>query len=175
MNRVMEIFKKNRLLFWLLLFLTVLNVSALISYFIFRNKNSESLCEREHQGKCNYFQQELNLSESQVKKVEDINTAYSMTSEPLVADIREIRSSILNELEKTDPDTALISEYSRNLTLLQLKMQKANINQFLALKKVCNTIQLQRLSALYRDLYGCPVKEKGKQHRYRHGQGKNQR
>lgn len=169
----MEIYKKNRLLFWLLLFLIVINLTAVISFFFFVQKAPSPACEADQNGKCNVFQQELNLSESQSVKVEEINAAYRSISEPLVAAIREKRAGIMNELESDQPDTAILSGYSMELSLLQNNMQKENIRQYLALKRICNPEQLQRLSSLYRDLYGCPAKEKKMQHRYRHGQGKN--
>ncbi len=168
----MEIYKKNRLLFWLLLFLIVINLTAIISFFFFIQKDTSPACNASKAGKCNVFQQELNLSESQSVKVEEINAIYRSNSEPLVASIREKRAGIMNELESNQPDTSILAGYSLELSQLQNKMQIENIRQYLALKRICNPEQLQRLSALYRDLYGCPVKEKKMQHRYRHGQGK---
>lgn len=168
----MELYKKNRLLFWLLLFLIVMNLSALISFCFFMQKKPASTCDPAQAEKCNVFQQELDLSDDQVIRVEEINMRYRSISEPLVGAIREKRDGIMNELENTNPDTNILIRHSMELSTLQNKMQKENIRQYLALKKICNPEQLQRLSGLYRELYGCPMKEKGKQHRYRHGQNK---
>ena len=169
----MEAAKKNRLLFWLLLFLIAINLSALVSFFFFVQQKPLMECNVNQEGKCNLFKQELNLSEAQMIRVEEINSRYRNASEPLVAAIREKRNKIMHELENETPDTLLLSSYAMQLSLLQNQMQKENISQYLALKKICNSDQLQRLSGLYRDLYGCPLKEKRMQHRYRHGQEKN--
>ncbi len=169
----MEAAKKNRLLFWLLLFLIAINLSALVSFFFFVQQKPVMDCNVNPDRKCNLFKQELKLSEAQMIRVEEINSRYRNVSEPLVAAIREKRDKIMHELENETPDTLLLSSYAMELSLLQNQMQKENISQYLALKKICNPDQLQRLSGLYRDLYGCPMKGKKMQHRYRHGQEKN--
>jgi len=168
----MELYKKNRLLFWLLLLLIVINLSALISFFFFMQKQPDSVCTETQPSGENVLQKELGLSDTQLISVEDINATYRRVSEPMAAAVREKRMQIMDELEKAKPDTNLLLRYTSELTLLQNNLQKENIRQYLGLKEICNPDQLPRLSELYRDLYGCPMKGKGMKHRYRHGQNK---
>jgi hypothetical protein len=60
------------------------------------------------------------------------------------------------------------------LTELQRKMQHANVNQYMMLKRIVTPEQANRLSALYRELYGCPMKDKRMQPGQRDGQAGGQ-
>jgi Spy/CpxP family protein refolding chaperone len=169
----MNFFHKNRYVFWVLIILIVINISALVSFFLFAQTTPPASC-CPADGKLGHsFSNELGLSAAQTEKVSSINQNYKATAEPIVASIKDTRGAILNELEQETPDTSLLNRLTEELSILQKNIQKENINQYMELKKACTPEQAQRLSALYRDLYGCPMQAKGMQHQYRHGQGKN--
>jgi len=168
----MNSLNKNRLIFWVLLFLIIVNLSALVTFFAF-GRNTEKVACDAMQPKCGQaFECELGLSKEQVRKVDLINAEYQAVSGPIVEEIRNIRSDILDELSSEIPDTSYINEKSSDLCEFQLNLQKANFTQFLELKKVCDPEQAQRLSALYRELYGCSkmAGSEGKMHRHMSGQ-----
>ena len=167
----MNFFLKNRLIFWALIFLVVLNISALTSFFLFRKSQSPAACCTPEQKQCMAFRDELKLSADQTLKVTDINNKYMVVAEPIAKAIKDTRASILTELENEAPDTLKLNQLALNLSMLQLKIQKENIKQYSALKKVCNPEQALRLSALYRDLYGCSMQAGQMKNRYRKGQG----
>ena len=162
---------KNRLIFWILIFLVIVNLSALVTFFSF-NRNSEEVTCNAMQPQCGKaFQSELGLSHEQVQKVELINSEYQANSSPIVNEIRKIRSDILDELSSETPDTSYINQKSNELCDFQLQLQQANFTQFLELKKVCDPEQAQRLSALYRELYGCAGMENSEDRMHRHRSG----
>ena len=163
---------KNQLIFWILIFLVIINLSALVTFFSFKRNTEEVTCDA-LQPQCGQaFKSELGLSQEQVQKVELINSEYQAISSPIVNDIRNIRSDILDELSSEAPDTSYINQKSGELCDFQLQLQQANFTQFLELKKVCDPEQAQRLSALYRELYGCAGmgNGEGRMHRLRNGQ-----
>ena len=167
----MNFFLKNRLIFWVLIILVVINISALISFFLFSKIQVPAPCCSPGEQQCMAFRDELNLSAEQTREVADINNNYAKSAGPYATAIKETRASILNELDKKAPDTLILNTLTNQLALLQMKIQKENIKQFRALKYVCTPEQAQRLSALYRDLYGCPMLDSQMKHRYRKGQG----
>jgi Spy/CpxP family protein refolding chaperone len=169
----MNFMQRNRLIFWALIILVVINISALISFFLFTKAQAPAPCCSPEEQQCMAFRDELNLSAGQSLKVNEINKKYSASAEPIATSIKETRSAILTELEKDDPDTLRLDVLTNQLALLQLQIQRENIKQYSALKQVCTQEQAHRLSALYRDLYGCPMLDGQMKHRYRHGQGKN--
>lgn len=166
----MNFFQKNRVILWVLIILIVINVSALISFFLFTKTSAPAPCCTPEEQQCIAFRDELNLSAEQTLKVTDINKKYTDSAEPIATAIKETRAAILTELEKEAPDTVQLNSLTNQLTLLQMKIQRENIKQFGALKHVCTPEQVQRLSALYRDLYGCPMQNGQMKHRYRNGQ-----
>jgi len=165
----MESYNKNRLLFWLLIVLVVINIAALISYFIFSKKAAAPVYKEQPAMTCAGFCQELDLSPMQTEKVEVINKNYQNNAAIIVTEIKNKRIEILDELNKEKPDTSITNKLAYELSFLQSSLQRENIRQYLELKKVCTPGQAQRLSALYRDLYGCSMQGKGMKYRYRHG------
>jgi hypothetical protein len=166
----MNFFYKNRLIFWVLFILVVINISALISFFLLTKPREAPPCCTPEEQQCNAFQDELKLSSSQIVKVQAINKNYTDSAGPIALSIKEARAAILNELEKEIPDTVQLNKMTNQLALLQMKIQTENIKQYIALKRVCTTAQASRLSALYRDLYGCPMRDGTMNHRHRQGQ-----
>ncbi|MCX6266321.1 MAG: hypothetical protein NTW16_03060 [Bacteroidetes bacterium] len=169
----MNFFNKNRLIFWVLIILVVINISALISFFLFTKTAVQTPCCPPEEQQCNAFRDELNLSTGQTLKVTEINKRYKEFAEPISMEIKGARTSILTELEKDVPDTIRLNSLTNQLALLQSKIQRENITQYRELKRVCTPEQAQKLSALYRDLYGCPMQNGQMKHRNRHGQGES--
>jgi hypothetical protein len=104
---------------------------------------------------------------------------YQSSTSPTISTIREKKLALLDELSKETSDTQVIKKIAEELSVEQKKLQKANIDQFLELKKVCNTDQTKKLSQIYSELYGCQGQGKGKGkgqgmgHRHRWGQQRN--
>jgi Spy/CpxP family protein refolding chaperone len=175
----MNFFDKNRFAFWILIFLMIINVSALVTFFVSTRKvpNNEILMPGKKPGSA--LQSELGLSPDQNKRVNEINSAYKSSSEPIILSIKEKKSELLEELSKDPSDTNQLNSIIQELDLRQNKLQKANIKQFLELKKVCTPEQTRKLSQIYSELYGCENKGKGSgqgngkgmKHRHRYGQG----
>jgi Spy/CpxP family protein refolding chaperone len=166
----MNLIVKNRLIFWVLIILVVINVSALVSFFLFTKPPAPAPCCPPEEQQCMAFRDELKLSEAQTVQVNAINNAYAASAGPVSAEIKKTRAAILTEMENETPDTVKLTLLTDQLALLQMKIQKENIKQYSELKRVCTPEQAQRLSGLYRDLYGCPMQNGQKKHRYRHGQ-----
>jgi len=177
----MNFFSKNKVVFWLLMFLVVINLSALAAFFMFFSKNmtEPKLQPRENPGMA--MRKELSLSAAQSEKVEVILADYRNSTVPITSNIRDYRSQLLEELAKDKPDTSLLNRCSDQICLLQKQMQRASVKQYMALKEICNPAQCQKLSALYFELYGFQGKGqgmgrgKGMMHQYRRGQGQHGR
>ncbi|MEI7723804.1 MAG: hypothetical protein WCK09_01800 [Bacteroidota bacterium] len=167
----MNFFHKNRLIFWVLIILVVINISALVSFFFFTKTPETIACCPPETQQCSAFRDELKLTAAQSLKVAEINKIYKASAEPIATAIKETRAAILTELEKEAPDSTHLNALVNQIALLQSNIQKENIKQYTNLKHVCTPDQANRLSALYRDLYGCPMQNGQMNHRYRHGQG----
>jgi len=177
----MNFFSKNRFVFWLLIFLVVINLSALITFLVFYSYSSTGSAQQSQKNPGMAFRKELSLSPSQSEKVNIILAGYRNSTEPITKTIRDYRTQLLEELAKDEPDTTLLNKYAEEISFYQRKMQKASVDQYIALKEICNPVQCQRLSALYFELYGCQGQckgmgqGKGMKHQYRKGQGQQGR
>ncbi len=170
----MNFFSKNKVVFWLLVFLVVLNLSALATFIIFFSTSSPGPNEMTPGKSCSNFCRELSLTPDQSAKVSPVLAKYRNQTDPVSASIRDQRLLVLDELAKDDPDTLLLSQYTRNISSLQEQLQKASIHQYFELKKICTPDQCRKLTSLYSELYGCKEcgmgKGSGKGMMYRHGQ-----
>ncbi len=164
----MNIFNNNRTVFWILIFLALINITALATYFIYMRKPASETVSGSGLKHGIALKQELSLTPDQSIKVNEINTAYKTSSEPIVTSIKEKKAILLEELSKEDTDDNLVVKLADDIVTEQKKLQMTNIKQFLDLKKVCTPEQTQKLSQIYSELYGCENKGKG------NGQGKGQ-
>ncbi|MDO9255078.1 MAG: periplasmic heavy metal sensor [Bacteroidales bacterium] len=162
----MNIFNNNRPVFWILIFLVLINITALATYYIYMRKPSNEPVPGSEMKRGIVLQQELELTPDQSIAVNQINATYQASSEPIVEAIMGKKSELLEELSKEDTDSAVLIQLTNDVVIEQKKLQLANIKQFLALKKVCTPEQTQKLSQIYAGLYGFEQTGKGK------GQGK---
>jgi periplasmic protein CpxP/Spy len=161
----MESIQKNRLLFWALIFLIVVNLSALATYFLFPCKQQVVSCNSESMAPGCVLHKELNLTDQQIGQVDKINEDYRQLSKPISGEIRIRRGCILDELEAEVPDTMKVNRLALEISRLQLQLHHENIRHYLELKKVCDPEQALLLSNLYRELYGCPMSGERKMHK----------
>jgi len=177
----MNIFNNNRTVFWILIFLVLINITALVTYFVYMRKPAIEPVPGSGFKHGIALRQELSLTPDQSIKVNEINAAYKASSEPIVAAIKEKKAVLLEELSKDNTDLAKAEKLADDVILDQKKLQMANIKQFLDLKKVCTPEQTQKLSRIYSELYGCENKGmgrgrgkgQGKGMRHRYGQQKD--
>lgn len=173
----MNYFSKNKVILLVLIFLVIVLLTALISLIIFFTGKSESLNQPPSGNTGRRFNQELSLTPAQSAKVDAILNEYRNATEPIRLNIQSNRAQLLEELSTSNPDTNLINKHLEDIANLQKQMQKASVNQYIALKQICTPIQCERLSSLYFELYGFQGqgkgtgKGKGVMHRNRRGQG----
>lgn len=168
----MDLYKKNRWLFWLMLFLIILNVSALVAYFVFK-QNPPTTPVTTQADPSEILREELTLTQEQTEQVAEINHQYRLVALPISDSIKQTRATILSELSQTNPDTNRLYQLAYTMALLQNQMQRASIRQYLELKAVVTPEQAMKLSTLYHELYGTPMKKKNMQHRFRGGRFKS--
>lgn len=172
----MNIYNNNRTIFLILIFLVLINITALATYFIYMRKPASEVLPNSGFKQGIALRQELSLAPDQSLKVNKINAAYQASSEPIVLSIREKKADLLEELSKDNTDITLVDKLTDEIAGEQKKLQVANVKQFLDLKKVCTPEQTQKLSQIYSELYGCVNKGRGNgngmRYRHRYGQQK---
>ncbi|HTX89015.1 MAG TPA: periplasmic heavy metal sensor [Bacteroidales bacterium] len=171
----MNYFSKNKLVFWSLIFLVILNLSVLATYLLSFYSRPGTPANVQPEQPQMAFRQALSLSPEQESKVSVILKNYHQETGPLLSGIRDYRIELLEELEQDNPDTGVLNRCTNGISLLQEQIQKASVRQYLEIKALCSPSQYQKLSSLYFELYGFQNQGKGKgmMHRYRKGPMKN--
>jgi hypothetical protein len=165
---IMETYHKNRLLFFVLIFLIVVNLAALGTYLFYPVKTSVVACGDEGATPGCLYQTRLDLTDEQTRQVDQISEEYLKVSRPLADSIKKLHGEILDELSVTDPDKSYLNDLTEELAEMQVRLQKENIDHYLALKQVCTPEQALRLANLYRELYGCPMYGPDRKVKHRH-------
>jgi len=175
----MKLYNNNRFVFWILIFLLLINITALATYFFYLRKPANGTIPAAELKKGVALRQELSLTPDQSLKVNTINATYKAASEPVVEAIREKKADLLEELSNDITDMEQVEKLANEIVSEQKQLQMAHIKQFLDLKKVCTPEQTQKLSQIYSELYGCENKGmgrgkgNGKGYRHRYGQQKD--
>ncbi|MCX6242139.1 MAG: periplasmic heavy metal sensor [Bacteroidetes bacterium] len=177
----MNFFSKNKFVFWLLIFLVVINLTVLITFVVMYSRKPDAITQQVPEKPGLALQKELTLTPSQSEHVDLILADYRKVTDPVAEGIRGYRVRILNELANDKPDTFKINHYADSVCYLQRQMQKASVKQYMALKEICNPEQCKRLSSLYFELYGFQGQgkgmgqQKGMRNQYRWGKRNNSR
>lgn len=175
----MDLFSKNRIVFWLLIFLVVMNVAALATYFIHSGSRNQSASEQPKARQGITLSEELSLSPDQSKLANDVNNRFRESNEALYMAVREKKSALVDELAKPETDTTVVAKLAAEVGEAQGQVQLSNAKQFLELKKICTPDQTQKLANIYAGLYGCQREGQGRgsgngqgqgRHRHRYGQ-----
>jgi Spy/CpxP family protein refolding chaperone len=174
---IMNIFSNNRTIFWILMFLVLINITALATYFIYMRKPTNEPLPGSGVKRGIVLRQELSLTPEQSLEVNKINATYQASSEPIVEAIRQKKAELLDQLAKEKTDSAILTKLTEDIVIEQKKLQMANIKQFLDLKKVCTPEQTFKLAQIYAGLYGFEQSGKGQgkgmKYRHRFGQQKS--
>ena len=132
----MNFFSKNKLVFWLLIFLVVINLTVLITFLVMYSRKSDTVTQQVPKKPGMALQKELTLTPSQSEQVDLILADYRKVTNPVAENIRGYRASILDELASDKPDTIKINHYADSICYMQRKMQTASVKQYLALKEI---------------------------------------
>ncbi|MEI6883093.1 MAG: periplasmic heavy metal sensor [Bacteroidota bacterium] len=166
----MNYFNKTRVVFWIMILVIVLNVSAFTSFlFYFKANRAPAADTTSCSGTCRFLNEQLALTPEQSARVKEINNEFRSRTEPVVAEIKNTRTALLDELSLDKPDTSKINACSSKISDLQKVLQKAAIVQFQQLRQVCNPEQCLKLSAIYSEIYGCTKMSQGKGMQHRNG------
>ncbi|MEI6883300.1 MAG: periplasmic heavy metal sensor [Bacteroidota bacterium] len=167
----MNFFSKNKFVFWVLMFLVVINLTVLITFMVLFSRKSDAVTQQTPEKPGMALQKELVLTPSQSEHVDVILADYKKATDPVKEAIRGYRALILDELAIEKPDTLKVNHYADSICYMQRQMQKASVKQYMALKEICNPAQCQRLSSLYFELYGFQGQGKGMGRGMGRGQG----
>jgi len=173
----MNFFSRHKVIIWILTGLLIITFSILGSLIYHtwaapKKAGAQQGCSIS----CLMLFNELDLDATQQEELEKILDHFSDSSATLISNLRQHRLTLMEELQKDNPDSLRILLLSEELGDLQALMTNQAVSQYLQIRAICNPDQMHRLTNVYCDLFGCSRIKMGKgqgqgqeQHRYRNG------
>lgn len=171
----MNFFLRNRVTIWILGGLLIITLSVLGSMIYHTWTETEKINPRPGcSSSCQMLFSELELDPSQQAEMDQILNHFRDSSTILVTELRQLRLTLMDELQSDTPDTLRIFRLSEELGAVQIRMTNLTAQQYLQIRAICTPDQQQKLSNVYCDLFGCPRVERGQgkgegQHHHRNG------
>lgn len=137
----MNQFKKN----WIITFLVVLNVAILCSIWLKPSGGKG----KKHPPIEKMFQKELDLSNEQVKQFEKLRAENKEMAKPFHQERQENKKFMIEVLNQNPPNRIAADSLAENIGKLETQLDKLLIEHFLALQKVCNDSQKERLGEIF--------------------------
>lgn len=168
-NSMINYFKKMKLAVWLVVILTVINVTVIgtIVYHSMNQKFHHAPPPQEKgfkgPGK-NFLARELKLNASQEVIYKGSREQFFKSSKAIFKQLETNRVSLIAEMSKAAPDTVLLYKYANEIGRLHASHKRLTINYFLGLKKILTPEQDQKLDSLYKKIIA-PEMPMGPRHR----------
>jgi Spy/CpxP family protein refolding chaperone len=133
---------KKRIVMYGLVFIIIINISALIMLAYSRLLREEPpIFASGPQMSPACLQSELNLTPDQIQKMQKLRVSFSNDITGLSQEIQEKNAVLFQELKKAKPDMARIDSFIDEISRLQVQIQKKTILNLLKDKSVLNPDQ----------------------------------
>ncbi|MCK4998967.1 MAG: periplasmic heavy metal sensor [Anaerohalosphaera sp.] len=148
----MDYFTKNKMFFWVIVVLTVLNSVTITSFWLKRSPAHRPNAPQDTRDGRKIMEERLNLSPEQVEKLEQIRQRHFKNTRPLQDDLHKIRLDLIDELFALEPDQTKINNMLSELEKGMGEFENALFTHFQELKSLCDETQAQELKYMLIDL-----------------------
>ncbi|MBN2213338.1 MAG: periplasmic heavy metal sensor [Bacteroidales bacterium] len=151
-------FSQNRLLIWLVIFLLVLNISAISSIIYHRVRETKEIpspfqppiaWEGRMPDEGRFLRDYLELDKAQFEQFMIKRHGFQTKARGITEELREKKVEFLEELNKKDTDTSKIRELSEDIGQLHKALRLESGKYYLGLRTICNDEQRQKLHRFF--------------------------
>lgn len=146
--------KFRNLLIIVLLVLNLLTVSIIWMQTSNRNDSPPEEQSKRRQESVNIMKKALDLNEGQAKQVDKIRTSQIDQSKKYNDRLDELKKQMVDELFKSNPDTAIAKVKAAEIGEMQSKMELLRFKHFKELLAVCTPEQKEKLKPVLVELFG---------------------
>jgi hypothetical protein len=141
---------KKRLIIYLLIFLVIINLTALLTFLYFKwsadkphgfppgNRFAMHRCISE------FCKNELNLSKDQMIKFQKIKSDYHSQANIYIDSLELLRKSMFEELALSQPDKQKLNKIANDIGRLTVTLKLKTIDHFLAIRSICTPEQQKK-------------------------------
>lgn len=135
----MDYVKKQRFLIGAIIFLVLINLITLGSFWYGRVQDPDIQDFRKK--KFNRFEKELRLSSEQAEKFRELRDEHHKEMTTVVGEVKATKKALFRLMQDPDIDSALREQYLQHLGDLHRKIEKMQFNHFLETREICNAEQ----------------------------------
>lgn len=148
----MAIFTKNRVMNGGIILLVIVNIGVLVTLGLplFRRPPGEKPAQQ-------FLQDELHLTDGQIRQMEDLKTLYQGKMKILDDDIRTLKEAILAEVFRASPDAENVARFAEQIGTKYAELERLRFQHFLALKSLFQPEQAEKFQSLMRDILRPPA------------------
>ena len=148
----MDYFTKNKMLFWLVVVLIILNSATITSFWMKRQPAHRPDSPQGIRDGRKIMEERLNLSPDQVQQLEHARQRHFNNTNPMQDDLHKIRLDLIEELFEAEPDQLKIQNMLSSLDKGMGKFEHALFTHFQELKNICDDEQSEELKYMLTDL-----------------------
>jgi Spy/CpxP family protein refolding chaperone len=148
----MDFFTKNRMLFWCVGVLVLLNVVTLGLFWLGRPPLGPPGGPGGRPDSQRIMEEQLQLSDEQARQFELIRDEHFRRTVPLQDDMHQIRLDLLDEVFAAEPNDAAIRELTAQIGRRQGQFERELFVHFRELKAACDDRQMAELREMLADI-----------------------
>lgn len=149
--------KNKNTIIWILSIISIVSTTALITFWIIRpsapdirpfNRN----LNRQHNTNMHCDQNlmvRLNLDQEQKNEFNKERSLHHTTIKPIFDSLRILRTKLFNELDKENPDSAIINSCISAISDQEKIIQQESVHHILSMKKFLNPTQFDTLISIH--------------------------
>jgi len=173
-------FSQNRIWIWLIIFLLLINISAITSMIYHRVREEKETVsfhrapypgDSRMRGEGRFLRDFLKLDAEQFEQFRIARHAFQMKAWDITEELREKKVEFLEELNQKIPDTSKIQKISEDIGYLHQDLRMETGKYYLKLRSICDNEQQQKLYHFFMQTFERPEMEPGPGR----GQGMHQR
>ena len=144
----MDFFTKEKMLFWCVVILMLLNAATLSSFWL--RRPPMGLEGAPVGGRI--MEEQLQLSAAQTRQFEQIRDKHFLQTDPLQQEMHEIRMALLEEIFAAEPNETMIATLCEEIGQTQCQFDRELFHHFSELKNTCKDQQVTKLKHLLTNL-----------------------
>jgi len=151
----MNYFTKNRLLFWGIVLLVLMNVSSLATVWYQQRQRAELPQEpmRPPRDVADFLKRRLELSPAQAEEMVQLQQQHFQTARTLRNEIRELKQSLFDELTGEAADSARVDSIAAQIGRKHSELEKLTFYHFRDIRCLCPPEKKKHLEALMHDVF----------------------
>ena len=152
-------FTRYRILFWLIIILLIVNISAITTIFLsidIRNKKDarpfyqRPELHRHRDGR--FFEKSLGLSEEQHLQFKAAKHKFFSEAKKIAGQMHNKRVEFISELASDVPDTLKLQDIAEEIGMLHSKLKYQTYKHYLEMKNICTKEQQEELTRIFKSM-----------------------